>query len=669
MVPPVSAGGFMSLRKILRGAAMAALVAATAAGAAEPAPSIAAYEAAMRDLDYRRAAREADALASRHRLDRREAGPDPLLSGVFGRLYMKRGEPGVALPYLRHGDSPSLPAAQRISAAFARAEAEEAVGEWTAAAATFERLLSLPLDRGQQLAARTGMARVRLADDPAAALAAARALASEAPAGRRWEPELVSAQAFSLLGRAAEAEAAASRAWADSSGAVAAEAGPMRVALVRAGLAAAAGRREPLIAMLSTANAGLNLADSDIASSAPVCGEGGVTPADYAIFAAYTRTDSAQWLAPVAASRPAAASLFRKAIAGRRLLAVTGAPPGGLVFTLRCRTEASADYTPPVADHPWPRWFADRGLYFVLAADTALESINRVANEIDALVARHGEAHPAAIPLRVSLVEMLERRASAEPDVSRSQVVELRRKVAAAMNKAGGADGLVPDAETEAERARLEQAGSLEQAVAIYRAGYERALTRMPPVFAYSAFREWGRLDTDLPEAIRRRIVESLLARIGGGPTDPMRRALQRRLGHLAREAGDMAGARAAFVAAGLRKDSCGATEKPPVQEEHGMSHDDYPPDALDPNLAGVTALELDLGADGRIVSSRAVLAAPSLLFDTVLESKVPGFRYAAATDRGRPRACRALQQTIRWRMPQEERAGPPMFAPVPEGT
>lgn len=659
----------MNSREFLQGAAAAALLAAAPAAAAEPVPSLAAYETAMRDLDYRRAAREADALASRHRLDPREARPDPLLSGIFGRLYMKRGEPGVALTFLRHGDSPAIPAAQRIAAGFARAEAEEAIGESTAAASTFDRLLTLPLDRGQQLAARTGLARVRLADDPGAALAAARTLASEAPAGRRWEPELVSAQALSLLGRAAEAEAAASRAWTDSAEAATAAAGPMRVALARAGLAAAAGRREPLIAMLSIANASLNVIDSGVASAAPLCGEGGVTPADYAIFAAFTRTDSTQWLAPIAASRPDAASLFHKAIAGRRLLAVTGTPPGGLVFTLRCRTEASADYSPAVTDHPWPRWFADRGLYFVLAADTDLESINRVASEIDALVSRHGEEHRSVIPLRVSLVEMLERRASTAPDVSRLQVAELRRKIGAAMTKAGGADGLVPDPGDEAERARLEQAGSYEQAIAIYRAGYERAIGRMPPLFAYSAFREWGQLDKDLPDATRRRIIEFLLARIGGGPADPMRRALQRRLGHLAKDAGDMVAARAAFAAAGLRKDSCGVAEKAPEQKEHGMSDDDYPADALDPNLAGVTTLELDLGADGGIVSSRTVLAAPSLLFDPVLESKIPGFRHAPATERGRPRACRALQQTIRWRMPEEESVGPPIFSPVPEGT
>lgn len=659
----------MNSREYLQGAAVAALVAVAPAGAAEPVPTAAAYETAMRNLDYRRAAREADALASRHRRDHREARPDPLLSGLFGRLYLRRGEANVALPYLRHSDSPALPPAQRIAAGFARAEAEEAVGEWATAAASLERLLSLPLDRGQQIAARTDLARLQIADDPNSALAAARTLAAEAPAGRRWEPELVSAQALSLLGRAAEADSAASRAWADSAEAATAEAAPMRVALVRAGLAAAAGRREPLVAMLSIANASLNDIDSAIASAAPFCGEGGVTEADYAIFAAYTRTEATQWLAPIAASRPAAASLFRKAIAGRRLLAVTGTPPGGLVFTLRCRREASADYPPAVTDQPWTRWFADRGLYFILAADTELESINRVASEIDALVSQHGEEHSAVIPLRVSLVEMLERRASAAPDVSRSQIAELRRKVGAALTKAGGAEGFVPDPKTAAEYARLEKAGSYEQALEVYRAGFERAIGRMPPLYAYSAFRAWGEQDNDLPDSTRRRIIESLLARIGGGPADPIRRALNRRLGHLAKDAGDMKASRSAFAAAGLLKDGCGLTEKPPAQEEHGMSDEDYPPEALDPSLIGVTVLELDLGADGRIASNRIVLAAPSLIFDRVMDSKIAGFRYAPASAGGRPRACRALQQTIRWRMPQEEPPGPPSFAPVPEGT
>ncbi|MET1112732.1 MAG: hypothetical protein ABWX67_14530 [Allosphingosinicella sp.] len=658
----------MRSRGYLQVAAGAALIAAAPAGAAEPAPSVAAYEAAMRDLDYRRAAREADLLASRHRLEHREMRPDPLLSGLFGRLFQRRGQPAAALPYLRHGDSPALPAPQRIAAGFARAEAEEALGDWTAAAATFERLLSLPLEAGQQSAARTGLARVRLADDPAAALALARPLAAGAPAGRRWEPELVSAQALSLLGKTAEAEAAASRAWADSLGAAAAEAAPSRVALVRAGLAAAAGAREPLLAMLSLANASLNAIDPAIASAAPLCGEGGVTPADHAIFAAYTRTDATQWLMPIAASRPAVAGVFRKAIAGQHLLDVTGTPPGGLVFTLRCRTEASADYAAPLAADPWIEWYADRGLYFIQWSGTELEDINRIANEIETLVARNGDDHPSIVPLRVGLLMLLEARASSATDVSEWQVAELRRKIGLALAKAGGTEGLRPDPEAEAELAQLAKAGALQQALAAYRAIREDQITRLPPRFAYAAFRQWGQEDTDLPDPVRRRIVEALLARIGGGPADPMRLALQRRLGHLAKKAGDSRASRAAFAAARLPSDSCGVMETAPVQQEHGMSDDDYPPDAIDPNIAGVSALELNLGADGRVVSGRTVLAAPSLLFDRVLEAKLPGFRYAPATEQGRARSCRGLQQSIKWRMPEEQILRPPVFAPAPDG-
>ncbi len=99
------------------------------------------------------------------------------------------------------------------------------------------------------------------------------------------------------------------------------------------------------------------------------------------------------------------------------------------------------------------------------------------------------------------------------------------------------------------------------------------------------------------------------------------------------------------------------------------MSDDDYPAEAIVPNIAGVSVLELDIGATGRVTDSRTILAAPSLVFDRVMESKLPGFRFAPAEDGGRPRACRALQQTIRWRMPEEEIPGPPLFSPVPEGS
>ncbi|HEX8482662.1 MAG TPA: energy transducer TonB [Allosphingosinicella sp.] len=644
----------------------AALVAASPAAAAEPVPSVAAFEAAMRDRDYRSAARIADSLASRHRLDQREVRPDPLLNGLFGRLYLRRGVASAALPYLRRSDSPDLPAAQRIEAGFALGEAEEAVGEWTAAAATFERLLSLPLDPAQQFGARIGMARVRLADDPAAALAGASALVARAPAGRRWEAELVSAQALSLLGRRSEADLAAARAWTGSAEAEAAQGAPMRVALVRAGLAAAAGRRQPLMAMLTAANAGINRIDSDVADAVPVCGEGGVTPADHATFAAHTRTDSTQWLAPVAASRPTAAALFRKAIAGRRLLAAVGTPPGGLVFTIRCRTVPSADYVPAQVADPWIRYHADRGLYFTISDGAEPEDIDRISDEIEALAARHGDDHISIVPLRITLLEKLIMRPSTATDPSEPQVAALRRKIAAGLIKAGGAEAFLPDLDALAEIERLAAARSTARSAAAFRAMQERRIARLPPAEAYSALREWLQEDKDLPDADRRRTIDALAARTPGSEGDPVRRALLRRSGALARKAGDTAAADRAFAAAGLPADSCGSAASPPEAAEHGMTDEDYPPEALDPNIEGVTVLELDLGADGRVSGSRIILSAPSLVFDALVESKLPGFRYSPAADRGRPRACRATSQTIRWRMPEEEAAGPPNFAPRP---
>lgn len=657
----------MKISRSLLWPAIAASVAASAAPAADPEPSTAAFEAAMRALDHQQASRIADALVSRHRFDHKEARADPLLSGLVGRLFLRRDHPATALPYLRHGDSPDLPPPLRIAVGFARAEAEEAVGEWPAAAATFERLLSLPLDPSQRFAARLGLGRVRLADDPAGALAAAEALAPSAPAGRRWEAELVAAQALSLLGRGPEAAAAAGRAWSDSAEADTQAAAPMRVALVRAGLAAAAGHRNALIAMLSAANASLNRLDTDLAEASPVCGDDGVLPGDFAILGAYTGVNATQWLTPIAASRPAAAAAFRKALAGRPLLETTGKPPGGLVFTIRCRTTPSSAYAPAHAADPWTQWFADRGLYFPMSLEPSLEDINRLSNEIAELTAKYGEGHPPIIPLQVSLLTMFDQRSRSEADVSEWQVLELRRKITAALAKAGGAEGFLPDLPAEAERARLEKAGAFELAMAVYRGSMERLVGTLPPPLAYDGLREWLKVDETLPDATRRRVTEALLGRIGGGPDDPIRRSLQRRLGAIARKSGDFAAARAAFAAAGLPKDSCAAVETTPELKEHGIADDDYPPDALVPNLTGATVLELDLGPDGRVAGHRIILATPSLVFDPLIRAKLPGFSLTPASERGRPRACRAVQQTIRWQLPEEEAEGPPRFAPATE--
>jgi hypothetical protein len=102
--------------------------------------------------------------------------------------------------------------------------------------------------------------------------------------------------------------------------------------------------------------------------------------------------------------------------------------------------------------------------------------------------------------------------------------------------------------------------------------------------------------------------------------------------------------------------------------KEHGILDDDYPPDALDPKLAGATVMELDVGADGKVAGDRIILSAPSLVFDPLVRSKLAGFSLTPAAERGRARACRAFQQTIRWQMPEEEAPGPPRFAPPPEG-
>ena len=149
---------------------------------------------------------------------------------------------------------------------------------------------------------------------------------------------MLASQAHSLLGDRVAALAAADRAWALAPALPEQQFAPLRAALLRAGLAAAASDRSQLLAMLNLAGASEVEMKGEIRTYLPTCGEGGLTPADHATFAAYGADLEWERLMPVAASRPAAVAPFVRALGGRQLLNRSRQAPGGLVVTVRCRT-------------------------------------------------------------------------------------------------------------------------------------------------------------------------------------------------------------------------------------------------------------------------------------------------------------------------------------------
>lgn len=641
------------------GLALAAAGAAAAGAAAgQPSADVAAFEQALAQGRLPDAAAAFDRLVAARRPTDGKLRPDPLLSALAGRLSLARGHATAARIYLQSVDLAALPADAKGEAQMALLQAQQRTGDRTGAGATLALLHGRSFAPAQTWELGLANARQVVLADPRAAADLVQPLVSSALPARRWEAELLLAQAFSLAGDLTRSQAAAERAWASSVHAPSEDLAAMRVGLQRASLAAARGDRDRLLAMLDLAGAATAVADRSLASPLPLCGRAGLRPDDQVTVGVHQAFGGEQVVVPLLASRTEIIAPFVDALAGREILSDAPRHPVGTIITLRCRLVPAADYD--VADPGTNRllaWTSANGLFFRFG-ETGDDAINQASDELDELRARYGEDHPFLIPIRLELAGLLTWRAGQKGDVQEWQVRELEHKAKAAIRAAGGTD-LYPDESLEAMARSVQAADSPEKALALYRAATLKIVESAPADEAYTVARLWFAQDRDLPSETQTLVIENLLKRYAAG--DPRRTSLLVRLAGIQKKSGAKS-FRETYRRAGISEDACITFEDNPELEEQKITDGDYPTDGVHHSIAGATVLEYSVTPEGRVSAPRIIVGAPSLLFDPVVLDELNQFRYKPPKRNGRAASCRGVVQPIKWKLPDQPEFQLPTF-------
>ena len=121
-------------------------------------------------------------------------------------------------------------------------------------------------------------------------------------------------------------------------------------------------------------------------------------------------------------------------------------------------------------------------------------------------------------------------------------------------------------------------------------------------------------------------------------------RKSQRRQGRLGRlgaltGAGLLAATLGASLPAQVATPQSAFVGVPLVQGAPVLSHPhfEYPREAFAHGVAGIVVVAVLVGEDGVPVRHRIVRADPPLIFDAVVNAAIPEFRFATATQNGRP--------------------------------
>jgi hypothetical protein len=499
-----------------------------------------------------------------------------------------------------------------------------------------------------------------LVGDPAAALERLAAVDPIEDPVLRFEADLLVARARSLSGNPSAAREAATRAWSSAALQPTYVLGPMRAALVMAGLAADASDRDRALAMLNVARAADVTVDRDASAFLPICGEEGVMPDDRVIFAAYRDLDW-QRLVPVSASRPAVVAPFVRALKGRTIIARRTNTPAGTLVAVRCRSVPSAEWREVPLVDPTARVFAENGVYLPGNAEWDSERVSAAEQSIADIMARNGDDHPALVQPLAELIEKVGERvrlSGASPTV----LVDLDRRMIAAMRNLDGAEQIMLVTASE-QAAMLAASDDPERSQALWESMMIDRIGRADFARAFELTQLLTAGDSRADEATKMRIVSALLQRAGVGPTDIRRRALLMRLGEIQTEIGEFDGAVASYRAAGVSADNCLVVHNGIRSSGGEISADAYPEWAARYGAAGTTAIEYGVDAEGRVAHQRVVYSTPGGLFDAVAtEAFRASYRYVPRRPGSRPRSCIGPVVSIHWRMADEDEEVPVRF-------
>ena len=644
------------------------LAAVSLSAEAPPQTQYQAFEQALASSRYNDAVKIIDALIPQRTPQDGKNRPDPVLNALFGQLYLTGHAVGAAGMYLDNAPLAALPPALQAPTALAHGRALELRGDRIAALNAYRSAASVASTDEERRRAVLGIARQLLPQDPAAARDEVADIAKGPPTPERWEARSLLAQAGSLLGDRQSAAIFADQAWADAPGAALGDLAALRVATLRAGLAAARHDLTAERAMLTAANGLTVSANPALSAQLPICGDAGVGPADYVIFGLVAGPYVIRQLFPIAASRPGVVATFHDAI-----LPVVpvkndkGTSAWGTVFTVSCRSVVAQNFmTRPAGDDPLQDWFVKQGIYPVSASNESEdEHMNAVANRIDSLAARFGKDSPLLIGPRWQIMTMLEARASEGDQVLPGQLTDLAAQVAAGMSHAGAPAWLTRSIQARSKFAAIAAAPIDDsQKLTAWMQEFRELLLQSPFHVARQTIID---MPGD-PSPERSQTVEQLIVDVGAKlPSDLSGREREAWLLLLATAKGELgrdSERRSTLATTGLAPDLCVMADSEPKLLDQHFSYNDYPQDLIVGGQEGAVMFDFDLAVTGSVTRHRIVYSLPSGLFDEASAKGPATVRYASPSKHGKAAPCRGVFQPIVWRIEEERDFVLPTLAP-----
>lgn len=649
-------------------------LAASAAAVGQPAPPIAAFERSLSATHLTEAADIIDDLiVKRTPLDGKPQ-PDPLLNALMGQLYMASNTTMAATVYLDNAPISALPAQMQAAVALDHGRALERVGRRSRALAAYREAAASATNGEQQRQAALGMARQMLPTNPGAARAIVRGIAEGSPSTDRWEAEELQAIASSLLGDHASATKLANAAWTDSAGASMTDLAPIKVATLRAGLAAAEHNTETERAML-LATDGLSLSpEAELSRQLPVCGEDGIRTTDWVIFGLVSGPFVEQQLFPIAASRSEIVPAFQDSLSvGNPIKEANGRKPLGTVFTVACRTHVDPDFVaaPSYAD-PLVEWFVQTGIYparFTNEVDD--EHLNKIADRTDSLSAKFGKDSALLIYPRWQTLRALVKRAAAGDAVLPGQLADLATQVSAGLRRSGAPEWLAHGIDVQSELVQVVAGdGDPQEKAATARTKMISEVEQAPFGFArqfLAAIDSRSRNENELDPGVARLIV-GMNAKLPSTMTARERRAWVFTLAKAQRALQGVEVAQRTLAAAKVQPDLCLMTDDPPKLLDQHFTYKDYPTELIAGDQEGVTAFDFDLTDTGKVAAHRIIFSLPSGIFDEVSAKGLATVRYTEPRRSGKASPCRGILQPIVWRLEGDDPFAVPHFASPASG-
>jgi tetratricopeptide (TPR) repeat protein len=657
---------------------MLSLLLLAAAASMGEAPQVATFEQSISRSDFNDARSALNTLIELRTPSDGKPRQDPLLDALIGRYYLAMSSAEGAAVYLNHSLVAELPPALRAPTALDHGRALERTGHRRDALEAYREAAGSSTTETQQRQASLGIALQLLPEDPAAARSLVTNIANGAATPQRWEAKLIVAAASSLAGDPKSASKLADEAWTDAIDAPMTDLAGLRVATLRAGLAAARHDVATERAMLTTTN-GLSLSPSNaLGQELPVCGDDGVRPSDYVIFGFVSGPYLERELFPIAASRVEAVRPFYDALS--QFVPVKEAinnRPLGTVFTVSCRTVVHPDYVANRLEiDPLFEWFVQHSFFPArIVKDADDEQLNAVAARADAIAGRFGKDSPLLLVPRWETLNMLQQRATAGDDVLPGQLIDLSAQVAAGLRLARAPEWLASGVEARADLYRAYASGGpFADQLSYYQAKATSELARMPLAVARQGLSEFEREfeENGRDDRIRTVLAQVTVSLKDKAPTDLNPRERQAwflTVARSQRSLGEIQHARSTIAAAGFEKELCAAMDGDVELLEQHFSENDYPPDLNVGLQEGVTTFDFDVTPSGRVGAHRILYSLPSGLFDEVSEKGLSTVRYQVPKMGGKSSACRGIVQPIVWRLEEpSHQFAPPRFIPHTPG-